>query len=361
MRTENLLNHPIFGFRSIRGYYQWFKTKQNAFLHSNNISFADRMWCIRHGFSPNFIKVIGREEMRENYKSYLTTKEYFKMHPFNGVYSFWIDDKLSTKYVFSKYDNYLPKYYFQIEKNKILRLYDCESNYSLTSDGIIRCIDDNGSLAFKRMIGSCGKGFYRIDKKGSDYYILGKKTSMQGVKSLIDSLEGYLVMECVQNCNELSEIFSGSLNTIRILYSNIDGDPKLMSSFIRFGNSKSDGVDNASAGGIECVVDIKTGETIYAFQKDSKGYAFEIKEHPDTNKSLMFKVPKWNEINKKLSEICMAYPQLTFLGFDVAVTPDEFKIIEINSLSGLEYVQAKRPLCADSETLNILRKFGLKR
>lgn len=130
MRTENLLNHPIFGFRSIRGYYQWFKTKQNAFLHSNNISFADRMWCIRHGFSPNFIKVIGREEMRENYKSYLTTKEYFKMHPFNGVYSFWIDDKLSTKYVFQSMTITCRSIIFRLKKTKFL---DCMTANQITA------------------------------------------------------------------------------------------------------------------------------------------------------------------------------------------------------------------------------------
>lgn len=361
MRTENLLNHRIFGFKSLRGYYLWCITVKNGIIHSNNVPFSDRIWSLTHGFSPNFIKLFGRNEMRAHYKEYLSTKEYFKMHPFNGVYSFWIDDKLSTKYIFSKYDSYLPRYYFQLEKNKVLRLYDCSKNYQLNADGIIECIDDNGVLAFKRMIGSCGKGFYRIEKTNDAYLILGKKASRDEVKKLISESYGYLVMECVRNCAELDEIFSGSLNTIRILYANIENNPVLLRSFIRFGNSKSNGVDNASAGGIEAVVDVKIGESFYAFQKDDKGYAVEIKEHPDTHKSLIFKIPRWEEINEKLKEICVSYPQLTYLGFDVAVTENGFKIIEINSLSGLEYVQAKKPMCTDEETISILRKFGLKR
>lgn len=361
MRTENLLNRRIFGFKSLRGYYLWCKTVKNSIIHSNHVSFSDRMWCLMHGFDPIAIKRYGRDELKDNYKNYLTTKEYFKLHPLNGVYSFWIDDKLTTKYVFSKYGDWFPKYYFQLEQDKILRLYDCQKKYELTADGVMACIDDVGALAFKRMVGSYGKGFYRIERDRDAYLVSGKRKSRAEVKKLISGLYGYLVMECIENCKEIKEIFSGSLNTIRMQYSNVDGNPVLLRSFIRFGNSKSNGVDNAKSGGLVAIVDVKTGETFYAFQQDDKGYVIEINEHPDTHKSLIFKIPQWEEIKDKLNEICISYPQLSYLGFDIAITDTGFSIIEINSLSGLESIQARRPMCSDEESMKILRKFGLKR
>ena len=58
----------------------------------------DRLWCLRHGFRPTDMNVFGRENLRKNYKDYLSNRDYCKLHPMNGEYSFWIDDKLTMKY-----------------------------------------------------------------------------------------------------------------------------------------------------------------------------------------------------------------------------------------------------------------------
>ncbi len=361
MRTENLLNKRIFVFKSLRVYYGWLNTVKNVLLHTKNVSFKNKVWCLSHGFSPNFLKVIGEKELKSNYKNYLSNKEYYKLHPFNDQYSFWIDDKLTTKYVFSKHNEYLPKYYFQTDDKDVLRLSDCEKDYECSAKGIMECLDDVKLLAAKRMIGSCGHGFYRLEKKDDGYYISNKKASREEVEKLISGLKGYLFMECIVNHAELRAIWPDALNTIRILFGNCDGNPVVMRSFMRFGNSKSKGVDNASSGGIEAVVNVHTGESFYAFKKNEKGYAEPITNHPDSGAKLLFKIPKWDEVIAELKKICLSYPQLSYLGFDIAVTDDGFKIIEINSLSGLEYVQAKAPMYSDPETRELLRKFGLKR
>lgn len=51
---------------------------------------------------------------------------------------------------------------------------------------------------------------------------------------------------------------------------------------------------------------------------------------------------------------------MKYMGFDVAITDEGLKIIEINSLSGLTAAQAKKPLLADPKTKSIYQAFGLK-
>ena len=48
---------------------------------------------------------------------------------------------------------------------------------------------------------------------------------------------------------------------------------------------------------------------------------------------------------------------MRYMGFDVAVTEDSFKILEINSLSGLMAAQCKEPLMKDPKTRRVFEYF----
>ena len=76
--------------------------------------------------------------------------------------------------------------------------------------------------------------------------------------------------------------------------------------------------------------------------------------------SFDIQIPHWDEVIAAIREICAHYPQLRYLGFDIAVTEDSFRIIEINSLSGLHAAQMKEPLLRDPKTREAYRFFGLK-
>lgn len=360
MRTEQLLNHSFLGFRSFRGWYHWIRTVINGMKMSNGLPINKRVWCLSHGFAPADMNLYGEKKLRENYHNYLSEKQYYKLHPINGQYSFWIDDKLTMKYIFSKYNEFLPKYYFQMEHNHILRLGDCDQEYEASVDGILKCLDEKGVLALKRMWGSFGNGFYKIEKDAEGYKITGKRTAKKDVEELLSKLEGYLVLEYVVNDQVIREIWPEATNTMRLLMANIDGKPEVMRSFIRFGNAKSNGVDNAHAGGIESIIDEQSGEVLFTQKLDSKSVPQRITEHPDSGKSFSISIPHWDYINKVVYDICVDFPQLRYMGFDIVVTDDGFKILEINSLSGLMAAQFRKPLLEDEKTRAIFEKFGLK-
>jgi hypothetical protein len=307
------------------------------------------------------MNVYGREELRAHYKDYLSSRDYFRLHPINGEYSFWIDDKLTMKYVFSRYDDYLPAYYYQLEKNRLMRLTNCPEAYGDSIDGIIGLLREKKILAAKRLWGSCGRGFYRLEYKDGEFLVTGKPVSEQELRQLLGSLYSYLILEYVFNHQVLREIWPDATNTLRVLIANCDGQLVVMRSFIRFGNAKSNGVDNAHAGGIESVIDEDTGKLLFTQSQDAYGNPTKITHHPDSGASFDIQIPRWEEIVAKLKEICMDYPQLRYWGFDVAVTEDSFKLLEINSLSGLMAAQCKEPLMKDPKTRAVYEYFKLKK
>ena len=52
--------------------------------------------------------------------------------------------------------------------------------------------------------------------------------------------------------------------------------------------------------------------------------------HPDTGTLLEGYLPNWETVKKGVYDISMMIPQLEYLGFDIAITEDGFKILEIN-------------------------------
>lgn len=357
MRLEKTLDKKFLGYRSILGWYHWVKARKTILLGKSNRSIGDRFWCLRNGFALSDLNLYGAENLKQHKKDYLSARDYYKLHPINGAYSVWIDDKMTTKYVLAKYNQYLPEYYFQLEKNRTMRLGDCPKTYSADLDGVLDLLKDKKLLAAKRLWGAGGVGFYRLAYQDGQFLLTGKPVSEEELRKFLAGLESYLILEFIENHRAIREIWPESTNTMRVLMANCDGKLVLMRSFIRFGNANSNGVDNAHAGGIESVIDEDTGKILFTQSQDVYGTPTKITRHPDSGVSFDIQIPRWEEIISKLEEICMEYPQLRYWGFDVAVTEDSFKILEINSLSGLMAAQSKEPLMKDPKTRAVYAYF----
>lgn len=212
----------------------------------------------------------------------------------------------------------------------------------------------------KQLLGRFGRGFYRLEYIDGDYYITGVKSSAEAIIALLKSINYYLVTEYVENHATIREIWPESTNTLRVLIGKVDDEITVIRSFMRFGNKKSNGVDNAHSGGIELIVDEETGDGLFAVQMDERGFSKRIDKHPDSGASFSIQVSRYKEVVKTCKEICGDYPELCYLGFDIAITQDSFKVLEINSLSGLMAAQLKMPLLKDSRTKHIYECFRAK-
>lgn len=281
---------------------------------------------------------------RKKYDNYLKTTEYYAMHPLNGQYSHWIDDKLTLKYLCAgtSLDKYMPKYYFQIDSlGNVLGLSDYQEKGKISIDVLITFLENIGELAFKRAAGSLGEGFYKGVYVGGIYMLNSKAFTREELKHELQKLRDYLVTEYLHPHKDMIPFCSDTVNTIRYLVGkNANGEMSLIKSFIRFGTIKSGFVENYNAGGVLCYI-TDNG----AFEKGNL-YDFELKKnkmithHPDTGVELKGIIPLWNEVQKASVEFCEHFPQLNYLGIDFVVTSkNEVKILEINSLTSLNCLQ----------------------
>lgn len=182
------------------------------------------IWKIRHihrlGFSVGDWDLLSLTD--ENCERYLSTARYYAMHPLNGEFSKWIDDKLTLKYLCcgTELDRYCPAYYYQIDSKKnVLPLPDAEGRGGSADIGsIVDLLESKGVLALKRIAGSLGEGFYRLERDGGSFLVNGKRMSRAELEDLLGGLKSYIVTEFLKPHPDLAAFCPGTANTIRYLY-----------------------------------------------------------------------------------------------------------------------------------------------
>lgn len=295
-----------------------------------------------------------------NYNKYFKTADYYAMHQLNGQYSHWIDDKLTLKYLCTgtTLDKYMPKYFFQIDVNgSVIKLPDYSGAVNIDVDDVIALLEKLGELAFKRIAGSLGEGFYKGVYQGGTYKLNNTTLSKNELKDKIMQMRDYIVTEYLHPHNEMIPFCADTVNTIRYLVGREEnGKFKLLKSFIRFGTNKSGFVENYNAGGVLCYIaangNFEYGN-VYDFVSEKN---IVIKKHPDTNVVLQGHIPMWGELEKAAEEFCEKFPQLKYLGIDFVVTSkNEVKILEINSLTSLDCLQLEKSIL-DSDCCDFYRK-----
>lgn len=316
---------------------KWFK---NDYKNKYK-SLIETMKIHKRGFSVTDWCFFGLDN--SNYKDYLSSVKYIKMHPINGEYTKWIDDKLTLKYILSKteLDKCMPEYYFQIDaKGNLLKLMDLEQDNTSARDALNVLLKQRKELAIKRISGSVGEGFYKAEYTEGFFYMNGKKLNEEEFNQLIASLKNYLIIEYLKPHKELAKFCPNTANSIRYLAGRIDGKMEMIKSFIRFGTKDSGFVENYNAGGVLCYIN-KNGEFTYGNIINREKVSNEIIcEHPDSNEALNSNIPLWNEIETIIDLLDKLFPQMKYLGVDFVVTSEnEVKMLEINSLTSLDTIQ----------------------
>lgn len=180
------------------------------------------------------------------------------------------------------------------------------------------------SVFVKRKTGLGGLHTFKFDTNK-----IGDENSIKKLFELMESND-FLFQETVIQHDRVNEIYSGSLNTVRV-HAAIDGDNKveLISALMRFGSHGSV-VDNGSSGGFFVPVNIdnwtleKTGSTF--FENGSKRYI----KHPDTGYEFNnFEIPFGNEIKSEINKAAKLF-DTSFIGWDIAITKNGPLIIEGN-------------------------------
>lgn len=185
--------------------------------------------------------------------------------------------------------------------------------------------------------GSGGKGFYIFHKNDEKQYLTGDNIFFnENFLAAIGKNNDYVIQTGITQDPEISRIYPKSVNTFRIITENKEGLSRPVCAVLRLGRGQNQ-VDNASAGGIFLKIDIDNGKVgNQALSYNSEKFV----EHPDTHFVFRnYKISRWNEIRKFITESSGKFPFLPFIGWDIALTPEGPLAIEINRLPGISLMQ----------------------
>lgn len=180
----------------------------------------------------------------------------------------------------------------------------------------------------KPLEGSCGQGVEKLRK--ADYENLSK------MYDYLKSRDTGVLEQVIIPHPVLESLYPYAINTYRIVTVFTKGEPHIVYAFIRIGNG-GEVVDNINSGGMAAPVDLLTGVVKYCgYDKD--GNSYEV--HPMTGSQITgLKLPFWDESMQICLKAARVVPQTGYVGWDVAVTPDEPLLVEGNIFPGHDILQ----------------------
>ncbi|MEG1361380.1 MAG: sugar-transfer associated ATP-grasp domain-containing protein [Lachnospiraceae bacterium] len=320
----------------------WIEEIFTDFRQNKDVSLKDKLWAYRHGFLSYRLAQYGIT--RENHLEYISDLEYLFVRHINNDYKTWLEDKITIKYVCQKFNDCFPGYYYYVSmrngNSRIIPLMDCPEGYGTAHQDIINLAKEKGILALKPDRGSWGKGFYRLEYIDSKFYLNFEEASEAQVLELLsDPGTQYLVTEYIQMHPDLKKIYSGSVNTIRMIVYKRDGkNATIGNAYMRFGSTATGAVDNMRAGGMFARIDIDTGR-YYDSKILENNMIVDRACHPDTGVKIEGILPNWEKVKSLVIDIANSFDQLEYFGFDIAITEDGIKLPEINRYPGYPRIE----------------------
>ena len=137
----------------------------------------------------------------------------------------------------------------------------------------------------------------------------------------------FIVEQRIQQHPFMSHYNSSSVNTIRINTFQHKGTVRRFTSIIKTGRVGAF-VDKGAQGGVMALVDSETG-LIVTDAIDDLGHTFTA--HPDSGRPFKgVQIPRWEELKHITTQMALRLPRLTFIGWDMALTPNGWIAVEGN-------------------------------
>lgn len=199
-------------------------------------------------------------------------------------------------------------------------------------------IQNNPEKLFVKPAEGCGgKGIHIFHKNDPGHFVTKDNVSFdQHFLDTIGKDQDYIVQHGVTQSREISEIYPESVNTFRIYTENKNGMARVVCAMLRMGHGHKE-IDNVSSGGICVNIDISTGKLgNYAISYEEEKFL----QHPDTHVAFRnVTISQWEEIWKFAILSASKIPFLTYLGWDIALTPDGPVAIEINRTPAIDIIE----------------------
>lgn len=179
----------------------------------------------------------------------------------------------------------------------------------------------------KKLRGIRGEGAFPLRIENGKLFSGDLEISISELSQKVDGT--YLLQERLTQHADMARLHPESINTIRLVTFNNDGNVELFFAAVRMGTSGRN-VDNWNAGGIAVAVDMATGRLRdYGIMKACYGKRAET--HPDSN--IMFsgyQIPFFKESVELVCNVHRYMYGMHSVGWDVAITEQGPTLIEAN-------------------------------
>ena len=202
-------------------------------------------------------------------------------------------------------------------------------------------LEKNKIAIVKPVDGEGGKGVEKIEN-----------INLNGNRILYEKLvknKQNIVEQCIMQHKELNELYSDSVNSLRMFTFYKEGKVYFLQAILKIGNGGV--VDNFSSGGMYAYVDENGYVYTEAIDREDNIFA----EHPiSKHKIVGFKIPMFEEAVELVKKAANVVPEVRYVGWDVAISNNGPMIIEGNCFPGV--FQAKPSLT--KEKIGLIPKYN---
>lgn len=140
-----------------------------------------------------------------------------------------------------------------------------------------------------------------------------------------------LVEEVLVQHPEMARLYPGSVNSLRVVtYRDPDDVVHVLAAVLKVGNGGV--IDNFSNGGMYTMLS-DDGRALHA-ASDEEGHPFET--HPITGVPITgYQVPLYPEVLDLVDRLARRVPEMPYIGWDIAITPERPVVIEGNHNTGV--------------------------
>jgi len=209
-------------------------------------------------------------------------------------------------------------------------------------------ISSGEKVVLKPITGVGGKEVYILSYNGENFIIDGDEYNDEELLNYITSDSWFLISEYVHQANYSKEIYSNSVNTVRIItaWDEEREEPFVIDAIHRFGTEQSGTVDNWDKGGLSVGIELESGRLLKATRRPKNDPELEwFNSHPNTGSKIEgVTIPNWELIVEGCLRMANELHYTPMIGWDIVITEDEFKVLEGNSRPSIGMMQVHKPL-----------------
>jgi len=274
-----------------------------------------------------------------------------------GKYRVLLHDKLLFTLITRAFPANEVKLLAAIRNGKTL--YTGDKKVNDATDYLLGLLQMYPKVVIKPVLGHGGQDIRFLSRQHGKLLLNETPVSEAQLRDLTGKLTNDLVTCYVEQHPEIAALYPRTVNTVRLVTMQDveNGEPFIAAAMLRIGCASSYPVDNWVKGGLSAGIDIETGTL-------SKGSPYPVggraliwyAEHPESRTQIEgFVVPRWREIKATMLDICRSVPFLQYVGWDLAITDDGFKILEGNHNPDLCPHQMHGPLLTDPRIVRFLK------